>query len=133
MPDAAGQDRLLDAVREALSVVYDPCSVAAGRPINIVDLGLVVSARVENDGDLVIVLRTTFPACTMAPHLVRAAEASAGEIVGVRSVRVEVDQGFTWSPSEIAPGAGDTPVSGRARPGVPVVPWALRNPRSRKR
>lgn len=116
------RDEVLQAVRQALSAVQDPCSVAAGRPTNIVDLGLLVSADVDDDGVLVIVLRTTFPGCTMAPHFTRAAETCAGQIPGVRSVRVEIDPEFTWRPR---------PQPSRV-PATDVVPWALRGASDRR-
>jgi metal-sulfur cluster biosynthetic enzyme len=111
--------RVYEYVRVALSAVYDPCSVAAGRPVSIVDLGLLVSADLDDEGELTIVLCTTFPGCTMAPHFTRAAEEQAREIPGVRSVRVRVDPEHTWTPSAAS-----------TRPLAPapaqVVPWALR-------
>jgi metal-sulfur cluster biosynthetic enzyme len=111
--------RVYEYVRVALSTVYDPCSVAAGRPVSIVDLGLLVSADLDHEGELTIVLCTTFPGCTMAPHFTRAAEEQAREIPGVRSVRVLVDPEHTWTPSA----ASALPVMPAP---VRVVPWALR-------
>lgn len=112
-------EEVFESVGVALSEVMDPCSVAAGRPTSIVDLGLLVSAHLEDDGELVIVLRTTFPGCTMAPHFTQAAETCAGKLPGVRSVRVEIDPDFSWQP--ISPTA-EIPTKAHGE----TIPWAIR-------
>ena len=85
------------AIRGALSGVHDPCSVAAGRPLSLVDMGLLRSWCLE-DGTLFVTFAVTFAGCTMAPHFLRAAEAELARLSGVAQVRASVDTDFTWTP-----------------------------------
>ena len=84
-------------VRAALAGVYDPCSVAAGRPLSLVDMGLLLDWRLAA-GTLSVRFAVTFAGCTMAPHFLRAAEAELAKLPGVERVRVSVDTGFAWTP-----------------------------------
>lgn len=90
------------AVRAALAGVYDPCSVAAGRPLSLVDMGLLLDARLD-DKTLSIRFAVTFAGCTMAPHFLRAAEAELMKLPGVDRVLASVDTTHVWSPPELPP------------------------------
>lgn len=119
---------LLDRVSEKLQCVFDPCSVAAGRPVSIVDLGLLVSAQQDDSGTLHLVLRTTFPGCLMSPHFSAAAEEQLATLPDVHSVEVTIDSAFTWTPDQatLLPLA-DRPDADPSRGGRPV-PWAHLQP-----
>lgn len=91
MPD------LLSRVRAACAPVHDPCSVAAGRPTSITDLGLVRAATLE-DGVLTITFGVTWAGCTMAPHFTEAARVECAKLPGVRAVRAVVDTRAEWTP-----------------------------------
>lgn len=111
-------------VQQALSKVYDPCSVAAGRPLSLLDMGLVRGWDVDEAGALHVTLCVTFAGCTMAPHFAQAAEAELRAIPGVRDVRIAIDTAHVWSPEEM-----------RAPPptmsGAPQA-WRTRAPQSEK-
>lgn len=94
-----------DPVMTALGRVYDPCSVACDSPLSIVEMGLVVDVRRDPDGRVTVVLCVTGPCCTMAPHLLRAAEAELARIPGVTSVRVELDPTVLWTTDRMKPPA----------------------------
>lgn len=95
--DPAFDDTFDPKVRAALSRVYDPCSVASGRPTSILDLGLVLGW--ERDGpSLALRLCVTFPGCTMAPNFIEAARAELLRIEGVEAVTCEVDTAHVWQP-----------------------------------
>ena len=86
----------LDArVRAALSGIHDPCSIAAGRPTSIVDMGLVLGWTFE-DGVLTVTFCVTWPGCTMAPHFIEAARDALAKIAGVERVKTQVDAAHVW-------------------------------------
>jgi metal-sulfur cluster biosynthetic enzyme len=95
------------AARAALDEIYDPCSVAAGRPLGLAEMGLVQSVDVAADGEVSIVLRTTFPGCTMIPMLAGAVEERIRALPNVTDVAVSIDPRFTWTPAAIGRGPGE--------------------------
>jgi metal-sulfur cluster biosynthetic enzyme len=89
-------------VREALSTVFDPCSVAAGAPLSLIDMGLVHGWSFEN-GHLQLRLDITSPACAMAGHFIAEAEQHLRVLGGVTSVGISVQPSGTWTPDRITP------------------------------
>lgn len=85
------------AVRGCFESIYDPCSVAAGTPISLYDMGLLQGWELSDNGRLEVRLCVTFGACTMAPHFVRAAEETLGKLDGVHEVAVAIDTQVLWS------------------------------------
>lgn len=97
---ACGTSR--ERVERALNLVHDPCSVAAGHPLGLVDMGLVT--RIVTDGSRVeVTLRATFAGCMMMPHLTQAAECAIGAIPGVEDVEIDIDMAMTWTPADMMP------------------------------
>ena len=90
-----------DAVRAALHQVCDPCSIAAQAPVSIIDMGLVRDWKVDDNGELVVRMALTSPSCTMAPHMVRAAEELLSGVPGIISARVEVDPTVFWTAADM--------------------------------
>jgi metal-sulfur cluster biosynthetic enzyme len=88
----------------ALRRVVDPCSIAAGTPINLVEMGLVKDVAVD-DGTARVVLRVTSPICWQAANIIAAVEEGIGAIPGIRSVTCTIDAGCDWMPSMMAPDA----------------------------
>ena len=88
------------AIRAALAGVHDPCSVAAGRPLSLVEMGLLLGWRLDGD-TLFVTFAVTFAGCTMAPHFLRAAEAELAMLPGVTRVAADVDASFAWSPDRM--------------------------------
>jgi metal-sulfur cluster biosynthetic enzyme len=86
-----------DRVRAVLGCIHDPCSVAAGRPTSVLDLGLVLGWALE-DGVLTVRFCVTFPGCTMAPHFTEAAARDLAALPGVERVETVVDTGWEWTP-----------------------------------
>jgi len=103
------------AVRAALAGVHDPCSVAAGRPLSLVDMGLLLDARLAG-GTLSVSFAVTFAGCTMAPHFLRAAEVELAKLPGVARVVATVDTTAVWSPDRMPapPSMRGTPQAWRA-------------------
>lgn len=92
-----------ERILERLDEVKDPCSVTAGEPMGLAEMGLVKSTDVSDDGDVSLVLRLTSPFCEMIGFLTSQAEEKVGGLPGVRSVRVATDSGFDWSPEDMSP------------------------------
>lgn len=95
------KSEVTEAVKKALNDIHDPCSVAAGHPLGLVDMGLVQKLEVSDEGSVNVVLRMTFAGCMMIPHLAGAAEESIAIIPGVTSSFVDVDTAITWTPSDM--------------------------------
>lgn len=90
-----------DLLRDLLREVIDP-----ELGINIVDLGLVYDARVE-DGVATVRMTMTTPACPLGPYLDDAVHASLTGAPGVTDVAVD----FVWEP----PWDPDTMMSDEAK------------------
>jgi metal-sulfur cluster biosynthetic enzyme len=106
-------DLLDQRIEAALSLVYDPCSVAAGRPLSLVDMNLVTGWTFA-DGVLDITFCVTFAGCTMAPHFVEAAQAELEKIDGMHVVNTHIDTDHIWTPPNPKVITG-TPQSWRTR------------------
>ena len=86
-----------DRVRRVLGRIHDPCSIAAGRPTSVVDLGLVLGWTLDG-GVLTVRFCVTFAGCTMAPHFTQAAARDLVCLAGVERVDTLVDTGWQWAP-----------------------------------
>jgi len=119
--DASGQARVALAarVREALNSVVDPCSVAAGAPAGLTEMGLVRAVEVApgpaGGQHVSVVIAVTHPGCLMAAVFAVRAERAVSELAGVESVDVDVDAGFQWSEEELAEDYRSRLVEVRAR------------------
>jgi len=92
-------------VAAALRAVIDPCSAAAGTPMNLVEMGLVQQARIDARGTLHVHLRLTGPSCMMVGFMVEDIQDAVRTLRRVTSVVVATDEGVDWLPSDIAPEA----------------------------
>jgi metal-sulfur cluster biosynthetic enzyme len=92
-------------VTRALGSVVDPCSVATGVPMSLLEMGLVEAVRLDEDGVLRVALRLTSPVCWQAAGMMAAIEAAAAGAPGVRAVACSRDDGMSWLPEEIDPAA----------------------------
>ena len=97
--DPARYPDMLDALRE----IHDPCSVATGIAIDIVDMGLIGSVR-RNGATIEIGLCLTSPACWQAVGMAAAIEAALLRLEGVDEVRCVPDLAKHWMPDRMDPG-----------------------------
>lgn len=97
MPD------LRERIHAALDEIKDPCSLAAGTPLGLTEMGLVKEVRISADGAVTIDLRLTSPFCHMIGFFKTEAVARIGELPGVMSVTLNADNGLDWSPRDISP------------------------------
>jgi metal-sulfur cluster biosynthetic enzyme len=92
-------------VLRRLGGVDDPCSVAMGTPLSIVDLGLVRAVVAGADGAVTVTIAPTSPGCMVLPRIAEAVHDAALSASGVTRVEVAVDHGFAWSHHAMAEGA----------------------------
>jgi len=91
----------LAEIHAALDRVVDPCSIATGVPISLVDMGMVKEIGFE-DGAVRIALRLTSPLCWQATNILAKIEELVGALPGVSSVACAFDTGNEWLPSMMA-------------------------------
>jgi len=93
------------AIVAALDTIKDPCSIAAGTPFGLAEMGIVDTVEVADDGAVTVRLKLTSPFCHMIGFFKAEAMARVGLIEGVTSVALEADNGLDWSPSRISQAA----------------------------
>lgn len=92
-------DLLLQSIRLEVNSIGDPCSVATGTPMGLVDMGLLERVDIGDDGDVTINLRLTSPSCYQIGYFAEEIKKLVGRLDGVRSVVVRADAGLNWLPS----------------------------------
>jgi metal-sulfur cluster biosynthetic enzyme len=94
------------AAHTILNSIVDPCSVAAGAPAGLVDMGLVyaLSAAQRADGHYELTLRlgATDPRCMMIAVFQREAADRLGAIEGVAAVHIQLEDREIWTPARFS-------------------------------
>lgn len=91
------------SVRRAIARVVDPCSISAGVPLDIVEMGLVTHVSVESTGDVRVGLRLTTPGCLVGLlTFEREIKRHVGVLEGVRSILVEYGDPLSWTEDDIS-------------------------------
>jgi len=93
-------ERLKEEVIAMLRDVYDP-----EIPVNIYELGLVYDVRVDESGEVGIVMTLTSPMCPVAEILPVEIETRTREIEGVRDVWIDLVWDPPWNPEMMSEGA----------------------------
>ena len=99
------RDALRPAILAALDTIKDPCSLAAGTPFGLAEMGIVDTVDISDDGAVTVKLRLTSPFCHMIGFFETEAATRIGAIEGVTSVALKADNGLDWSPSRISQAA----------------------------
>jgi metal-sulfur cluster biosynthetic enzyme len=86
------------SVRAALNTIVDPCSVIAGAPAGLGDMGLVRRVTVT-DGHVEAIIGVTEPMCLMGVTFLRDARAVLAGLDGVTSFDVRFDHHLRWDES----------------------------------
>ena len=84
-------------LRAALDRVSDPCSIAHGVPLGLVEMGLVKKVERLQDGELAVELRLTSPFCEMVGYFSRELEKECLKVPSISGVGVTFDRGFDWT------------------------------------
>lgn len=98
-------ERLRKDVLAALDEIKDPCSVATGLPLGLVEMGLIKQLEISPKGEVGIWLCLTAPFCHMIGFFHEEAIRRVGAIPGVSTVTLEVDNGLDWSTARMSPEA----------------------------
>lgn len=93
---------ILEGVRRALEEVVDPCSVTAGAPLSVVDMGLVSDLVVGDDGSVSLSMRATSAMCTMIACIMKDAENRLAQVNGVTRVEITLrSSGAIWTEADM--------------------------------
>jgi FeS assembly SUF system protein len=84
----------------ALQTCYDP-----EIPVNIYELGLIYDVRVNDSGDVHVIMTLTSPNCPAAAELPAEVQSKVSSIPGVTSARVEIVFDPPWDPSRMTEAA----------------------------
>ena len=90
-----------EQVEMALAAVYDPCSVRANAPLNILNMGLVTGIDISSRGGVCVKLRPTSPWCTLIACIMQSIEDEVRKLDGVNAVAVEIDNSSLWSEASL--------------------------------
>lgn len=96
---------LVEDVRGVLDGIHDPCSVAAGVPMGLDEMGIVKTIAVSDEGEVAVTFRLTSPFCEMVAFMRQETIARVSELPGVSAVVVDHDNGLDWDHDLIAPAA----------------------------
>lgn len=123
-------NRLEERVQAALEDVIDPCSVTAGSPLSVVDMGMITALSADEAGRVSIGMRATSAMCTMIAGIMKVAEDRVGQVEGVTSVNVTLQSGPMWTEADMTD-RGRTALNARraaSRTSRPVKPheWKTR-------
>ena len=91
-----------DDIRDGLKNVYDP---EIG--INIVDLGLVYDADIEESGDVLVTMTLTSLGCPLGPVIVQEVTNALKDLPGIGGVDVKLVWSPPWSPEMMSEEAKD--------------------------
>ena len=116
MTTAADDTDWDERVAAALADVVDPCSLAAGAPLSLVDMGLVRGSAYDADtGTLVVRLTVTGPGCTFFGAYSAAAQEALSRLPGVRRAEVVLDTDVVWHPGHLTSAGARTLADRRER------------------
>lgn len=87
-----------DDVMNALRMVIDP-----ELGVNIIDLGLVYEARVENGEDVYVRMTMTVPGCPLSNFIIRDVKKKLEKLGGVGTIDVELTFDPPWTPDRMSP------------------------------
>ncbi len=93
-------EQLNERVIEAIRTCFDP-----EIPVNIYDLGLVYSVKVDPAGAVAVQMTLTSPMCPVAESLPPEVEAKVRSVEGVTGASVEVVWDPPWTPAMMSEAA----------------------------
>lgn len=95
--------KLIEDVRSALENVVDPCSIAAGAPINVLDMGIIRDIVPEGE-NVVVGLRPTSPFCFQLELISQKIREMVDPVVRGQC-RVDTITADDWVPEMMSEGA----------------------------
>ena len=100
------RDMNAEEIRAELNTIVDPCSVAAGAPAGLVDMGLVRGLEVDDTPGgctIRLTIGLTEPGCMVGASFVSRARELLSELPGVARVDVSLEHDCDWSPRDLDP------------------------------
>jgi metal-sulfur cluster biosynthetic enzyme len=91
-------------IRAALDAVLDPCSVVAGAPAGLVQMGLVRALELsegESGATIRVRIGVTEPGCLMGASFAAQARTQLERLDGVAHVEIELDHASDWMPDDM--------------------------------
>jgi metal-sulfur cluster biosynthetic enzyme len=85
------------AVADALAQVYDPCSMATGTPLNVIEMGLVRDVVVDG-GHVSVTLCATTPSCVLIASIMQGVHDMLARAPEFDAVDVHLDAEAFWTP-----------------------------------
>ncbi|MEH0580569.1 metal-sulfur cluster assembly factor [Streptomyces sp. B21-108] len=96
-----------DRVREVLNTIVDPCSITAGVPAGMDDMGLITGIQVDDDGAggqrIGVRFGLTDPTCMLLGSFANEARERLARLPGVTAVDVTLDHAMEWTEGLLAP------------------------------
>lgn len=93
-------------VRGVLNGIIDPCSITAGVPAGMDDMGLISDIRVRDDAGgqrVSVTFGLTDPTCMLLGAFANEARERLADLPGVTGVDVVLDHEMEWTPDRLAP------------------------------
>ena len=91
-------------IRAELNQILDPCSVVAGAPAGIEELGLVRRLSLAEGAEglaIELTIGVTEPGCMMGASFAIRAREQLEALPGVAAVSIELDHDADWTPADI--------------------------------
>lgn len=101
-------EQIADIVRATADEIYDPCSMALGLNVGLVEMGLVRELTLERGPlgwEISLRLRLTSPGCQYFFYFQQEIEARLLRHPDISQVRVTWDPQLDWTPEDMAPSA----------------------------
>jgi metal-sulfur cluster biosynthetic enzyme len=111
-------DQLRSSIRARIDEIGDPCSVATGTPMGLVEMGLIKQVDIDPDGAVRVDMRLTSPSCYQLGYFSTEIERRVGALPGVSGVEVTYDRGLDWTPSMMSSEAKERRRQTLARKGM---------------
>jgi FeS assembly SUF system protein len=92
--------QLEPAVVEAIRSVYDP-----EIPVSVFDLGLIYDLRIDDTGEVTVIMTLTAPTCPVAEELPSWIQRAIGALDGVTNVKMEIVWEPFWKPEYMSEAA----------------------------
>ncbi|MGD6741562.1 metal-sulfur cluster assembly factor [Streptomyces sp. BH106] len=96
-------------VRAVLNEIVDPCSITAGVPAGLDDMGLVSEVRVQEELEdtggwrVAATVGVTEPSCVLIGSFASEAQARLAALPGVTAVEISLADDYEWTQDRLAP------------------------------
>jgi metal-sulfur cluster biosynthetic enzyme len=128
MADNNQSEQLVEHVLAAANQILEPCGMAQGLSIGIVDMGLIVGVDVkQNDSrwQVKVRARVTSPDCLHFVYFERELRAAIAAIDAVEEIEVEWTDGSDWTPDDMSPQLREQ-LDGRRRRKLEAISSSIR-------